>query len=72
MIFSLFKEEPFRRFTNHHTHPFICHLMKAATDVGLIEEDIIEWSIIVKRDFISKNCLAIPMSIVCKAYGNKE
>ena len=69
---SLVKEEPLRRFTNHHNHPFISHLIKAAADVGLTEEDIIEWSKVVKRDFISKNCLAIPMSTVSKAYGDNQ
>ena len=68
-LVSLVKEEPLGRFKEHYKHPFVARILKAAGDVGLREEDIVEWSKAVKKDFISKNCLAMPMSIVSDAYG---
>ena len=66
-LVSLVKEEPLGRFKKHCEHPCISRILKSAGDVGLSEEDIIVWSDMVKRDFISKNCLAMPMSIISKS-----
>ena len=68
-LLDVIKNEPLGEFSTYKTHPAISTILKNAGDVGLVEEDIMTWSREIRHDFISKNWLAMPMSVIGETIG---
>ena len=68
-LLDVIKNEPLGEFSAYKTHPAISTSLKNAGDVGLAEEDITTCSREIRHDFISKNWLAMPMSVIGETIG---
>ena len=64
--------EPLGAYENHHNHPAIAKILRKASNVGMAEDDVKIWCSEIQRDFITKNCLAMPLSVASKALGAEE
>ena len=68
-LVDIIRSEPLGEFSDHKSHCAISTILKTAGNVGLTEEDIITWSREIRHDFISKNWLAMPMSVIGETIG---
>ena len=64
--------EPLGRYDTYKKHPVIAKTLATAGNYGVSEEDLLIWSRQITDDFVSKNCLALPLSVIDKVASEDQ